>query len=190
MPQPFTSRRAFSLIEAAIVLGIVGLVVGGIWAAAASVHAKMKVSSAIEATGHTISRIQSRYKGIDVAGIEYIGSTPELARLLLSPDLADTNGKITPAVGNDMEIMVGQINGSDRALQYIYYGLTLAQCVNLSTSLYNTFQRNQLFHWVHIYTGEASNDNLTSPTQAGTKCAASIADDGEFAKVTLEMELN
>lgn len=39
MPPPLNStrKRAFSLIEAAIVLGVIGLVVGGIWVAAQSV---------------------------------------------------------------------------------------------------------------------------------------------------------
>jgi len=37
-------KRAFSLIEAAIVLGIVGLVIGGIWVAAARVNKSLKFS--------------------------------------------------------------------------------------------------------------------------------------------------
>ena len=37
-------RKAFSLIEAAIVLGVVGLVVGGIWVAAAAVNENMQAN--------------------------------------------------------------------------------------------------------------------------------------------------
>lgn len=43
------SRRAFSLIESAIVLGVVGLVIGGIWVAAAAVSENMKVSKTVAA---------------------------------------------------------------------------------------------------------------------------------------------
>lgn len=39
-----TSLSGFNLVEAAIVLGIIGLVIGGIWAAAATVHQQYKVS--------------------------------------------------------------------------------------------------------------------------------------------------
>lgn len=41
-------RRGFSLIEAAIVLGIVGLVIGGIWTAASAVQARLRVSRALD----------------------------------------------------------------------------------------------------------------------------------------------
>ncbi len=37
-------KRGFNLIEAAIVLGVVGLVIGGIWVAAASVNRRFKIS--------------------------------------------------------------------------------------------------------------------------------------------------
>ena len=37
-------RRGFNLIEAAIVLGVVGLVIGGIWAAASAVNQKLAIS--------------------------------------------------------------------------------------------------------------------------------------------------
>lgn len=37
-------KYAFSLIEAAIVLGVVGLVIGGIWVAAAAVQETMRVN--------------------------------------------------------------------------------------------------------------------------------------------------
>ena len=39
-----SKRRGFSLIEAAIVLGVVGIVIGGIWYAANTVQSSMRVS--------------------------------------------------------------------------------------------------------------------------------------------------
>jgi len=47
MPQsPKTTQHGFNLIEAAIVLGIVGLVLGGIWIAASSVMERQRESRA------------------------------------------------------------------------------------------------------------------------------------------------
>jgi type II secretory pathway pseudopilin PulG len=43
-PTNASFKKAFSLIEAAIVLGIIGLVIGGIWIAAASVQENNRVS--------------------------------------------------------------------------------------------------------------------------------------------------
>jgi hypothetical protein len=41
-------RRGFSLIEAAVVLGVVGLVIGGIWAAAVTVKENLEVNQILE----------------------------------------------------------------------------------------------------------------------------------------------
>ncbi|MDD5587329.1 MAG: type 4 pilus major pilin [Alphaproteobacteria bacterium] len=42
------ARRAFTLTETAIVLGVVGIVLGGIWVAAGSVYQKVRVNNAYE----------------------------------------------------------------------------------------------------------------------------------------------
>jgi hypothetical protein len=42
-------RRGFNLIEAAIVLGVIGLVIGGIWVAAAAVTENQKINRVAEA---------------------------------------------------------------------------------------------------------------------------------------------
>lgn len=44
----FRNSKGFSLIEAAIVLGVVGLVIGGIWAAASSVREQNRVLGMME----------------------------------------------------------------------------------------------------------------------------------------------
>lgn len=51
--------RAFSLIEAAIVLAIVGLVIGGLWAAASSAMNNLKIQQTREGIITTISNIRS-----------------------------------------------------------------------------------------------------------------------------------
>jgi hypothetical protein len=44
VPPFLARRRGFNLIEAAIVLGVIGLVIGGIWVAASDVSSKMRVN--------------------------------------------------------------------------------------------------------------------------------------------------
>ena len=39
--------KGFSLVEAAIVLGVVGLVIGGIWVAASAISSTLKVNRAV-----------------------------------------------------------------------------------------------------------------------------------------------
>jgi hypothetical protein len=52
------SRRGFNLIEAAIVLGVIGLVIGGIWVAAASVADNQRVSATSAGLLSTCQSIQ------------------------------------------------------------------------------------------------------------------------------------
>jgi len=61
----FTPQRAFSLIEAAIVLGVVGLVIGGIWVGAAAVNRRLQENRALA----DISMAVGRLKALWPAGI-------------------------------------------------------------------------------------------------------------------------
>lgn len=53
------SSKGFNLIEAAIVLGVVGLVIGGIWVAAAGVRENMKVTETVNGIFSTVKNIQN-----------------------------------------------------------------------------------------------------------------------------------
>jgi len=69
--RPFhSSRSGFSLIEAAIVLGVVGLVIGGIWAAASSISRNMRKNEALSG----IMQIMNRIKNLPPDGSQYIAT--------------------------------------------------------------------------------------------------------------------
>lgn len=56
-------ERGFSLVEAAVVLGVVGVVIGGIWIAAQTISESNKVNRTVEATLKTIEGTRRLYKG-------------------------------------------------------------------------------------------------------------------------------
>ena len=56
-------RRGFNLIEAAIVLGVVGLVIGGIWVAAASVQQNLRESDASKGLIQIVQNTRSLFYG-------------------------------------------------------------------------------------------------------------------------------
>lgn len=60
--QPNVSLHAFSLIEAAIVLGVVGLIVGGIWIGAAAVNDRMKWQQTEDGWLYYIQYINNTYQ--------------------------------------------------------------------------------------------------------------------------------
>lgn len=57
------SQRGFNLIEAAIVLGIVGLVIGGIWVAASAVQENMRKSDASKGMIQIVQNVRNLYYG-------------------------------------------------------------------------------------------------------------------------------
>lgn len=61
---PSSRRRGFNLVEAAIVLGVIGLVIGGIWVAAASITQRMKANDAKQALGQIIEIYKTNYDSI------------------------------------------------------------------------------------------------------------------------------
>ena len=61
-PLPRQHRKAFSLIEAAIVLGVVGLVIGGIWTAAAVVNDNIRQRQTADGWGYYVSYIGQTYQ--------------------------------------------------------------------------------------------------------------------------------
>jgi type II secretory pathway pseudopilin PulG len=52
-------KRGFSLIEAAVILAVVGLVLGGIWVAAAAMYENYKVNKTVEGVFITARNIQN-----------------------------------------------------------------------------------------------------------------------------------
>jgi hypothetical protein len=60
--------RGFNLIEAAIVLGVVGLVIGGIWVAASAVQENLRTKRMQEGITSIYQGILSQYKGFDAGG--------------------------------------------------------------------------------------------------------------------------
>lgn len=56
-------QRGFNLVEAAIVLGVVGLVIGGIWVAAAAVQSNLRKSDASKGLIQIVQNVRNLYYG-------------------------------------------------------------------------------------------------------------------------------
>jgi len=58
---PHCSRRGFTLAEMAIVLGVIGLILGAIWVAAAAVYANMRIEKAQQQILAIVQNIRALY---------------------------------------------------------------------------------------------------------------------------------
>lgn len=97
-------RKGFSLIEAAIVLGIVGLVIGGIWVAASAVQTNLRESTASQGVLQIVNNVRNLYYGQSLTATATITSDLVSAGAIPGDLLQGTNarnpwnGSITVAI--------------------------------------------------------------------------------------------
>jgi type II secretory pathway pseudopilin PulG len=103
-------QRGFNLIEAAIVLGVVGLVIGGIWVAAAAVQSNMRESDASKQLIQMVQNIRNLYYGqtltADATGlIDELISAGAIPKDMVASATAATDpwsGAVTVDITNDL----------------------------------------------------------------------------------------
>jgi type II secretory pathway pseudopilin PulG len=107
-------QAGFNLIEAAIVLGIVGLVVGGIWAAAAAAYENMRQQQASKGVLALAQAVKSYYAG---TGSATIGSEAQLVSTIniVPKDMVSGNSIVHPLGGNTTaanQVTISSANGN------------------------------------------------------------------------------
>jgi type II secretory pathway pseudopilin PulG len=129
------SNKGFNLIEAAIVLGIVGLVVGGIWVAATSVYANLRSKSATDQLLKITQSVRALYATSATTGyaaLTDITAFMAQANVLPSDTLTTTAGGTTST--NTTNPWSGQLgvvalaNGTQFAV--VYSNVPPAACVD------------------------------------------------------------
>lgn len=108
------NERAFSLIESAIVLGIVGLVIGGIWIAAAEVSKKYKINETINGIFTIVHNIQNL---LTISDAQQIGHNVDITSIILSSsaipkDWVGSNNIINPFGGKSYIYNFSDIYGN------------------------------------------------------------------------------
>jgi type II secretory pathway pseudopilin PulG len=69
-------KKGFSLIETAVILAVLGLVIGGIWVAAAAVNETIKVNRSVEFVLTVATNLQTKWKGATFSALELSSNYP------------------------------------------------------------------------------------------------------------------
>lgn len=174
------SREAgFNLIEAAIVLGIVGLIVGGIWAAAASAYENMRQQSASKNMLAFAQNVRNFYSNGGATAID-TSITNAIQQGLIPPDMRSGTTAAISSWATPVTIDTGAIN-SINVFGIIITGLNRQSCINLIIRNTNASQGSGL-----IAVGGSATIPTTESTfpvtsaQATTLCATATGNSPSF----------
>jgi type II secretory pathway pseudopilin PulG len=128
-------RRGFNLIEAAIVLGVIGLIVGGIWVSAAAMMESYKVNKTVEGVFTIARNTQDLISARDAQAIGdnvYVTDTVRAAGGIPGDWVNGTTIK-HPFGG---AVPIGQSLGAQGELFYVgIQAVNKSVCVNLVTKM-------------------------------------------------------
>ncbi len=142
-------RKGFNLVEAAIVLGVIGLVIGGIWVAASSVQREIRRTAYAELLLDLRSRVAETWRGMPIppSGAVLMPLTntlyPAESLLAVSSMSATDRDKWDWAISSDAHVYkhpagiyggVAVFTGSPDTLSYGIGYVDRADCVWLATS--------------------------------------------------------
>lgn len=94
MQQRSNQKKGFNLIEAAVVLAVVGAVIGGIWVAAATMYENYKVNKAVEDLALIVKDIQGLISISNAAAIGNTNINSTLKEAMIYPKDWIINGSI------------------------------------------------------------------------------------------------
>ena len=140
---PVSSRRGFTLTELAIVLGIIGTILGGIWTAASMAHSSQIVDTSARQVVTIAQNIRSFYSGRTQIAPSLVGTeaTTLLANAgVFPPDMqmqtvTDPNWGTYPRPANAFGGYVAIHIISSNTFRVSYYNLSSMQCTQLAAAV-------------------------------------------------------
>lgn len=188
-------KRGFNLVEAAIVLGIVGLVIGGIWVAASNVMHNQRVAQLKADIVQTINRTRSiAHNQFDaICAQQGCGTNRNITPMLLAAGaipksystgttsvlsgVLSSNAAADGPGGAKMVVTIGDwtaFGSIGKAFSIILPGLDKATCMRLVTGISGNFNDSRDLQFVESNVGQSSTIPVSLAT-ADTLCAAQSA---------------
>lgn len=140
------SRPGFSLVEAAIVLGVIGLVIGGIWVTASALYRRHQVNQFVQLATLSLKKFDELYKDMPIISTE---PTRDLGAVmqkigLVPPELLRGTSLVTPW-GGTIAISIDHYSDINwRFLFYIYAPLPTGVCINILREMSKIADRRPL----------------------------------------------
>ena len=168
-------KRGFNLVEAAIVLGVVGLVIGGIWVAAASVQENLRLSRAQRDILSIISNLRGLYSNMPFTwgGPDpYVsGVSPALNSAVFPADSISGSQIINPwgMPYSASVLILGGASDMHPTIEVIVQVKGIGACSKLANSMHAALRQEKEPH-VYIASDGAFGGPSDDPTDAIEVC--------------------
>lgn len=188
-------RKGFNLVEAAIVLGIIGLVIGGIWTAASAVTENNKLRTAISGTQiivqNTIQLFKESWPPVLTSYGPFTrlggssGQTPPLAKTLgilngteftVSGDKIEDPWNRPGSVGVDIDINHPNFLGI-RTVSVSFSNLKTESCIRLVAGITSAFKNNAMYLGVELPNNPGVLEPSTPFIPTAVQCTGDIHPD-------------
>ncbi len=169
------ARRGFNLIEVAIVLGVVGLVIGGIWVAAAAVQSNLREADASKGLLQIVQNVRNLYYGQTPTATTDTDITTSLisANAIPGDFIAGTTSAKNPFNGAVTVSLTGNPNDT---IAVVYAAVPKDSCIELTSKNTSLSAGIGLSSIVIDATTGGSDATISTfpylPTAAATNCGA------------------
>jgi hypothetical protein len=123
------SKRGFNLIEAAIVLGVVGLVLGGIWVAASAVQSNVRKSDGSKGLLQIVQNVRNLYANQSPAPATI--TTQLINARAIPADFINGSNALNPWNGAVTVALAGP--GPANSIQVVYAAMPRDVCIEVTT---------------------------------------------------------
>lgn len=173
------ARKGFNLIEAAIVLGVIGLIIGGIWVASSSIQEKNRQQEFLRQITYIIDKTSSQFRNMTIPSVDepivVNSGTPAALRTALLPP-SSTNMTSPWGQGFQLQIYNGYIN-----IQY--YRIPLQTCISLAPRIASALRGSLMSFGTYSVSIDSSTYGSVSgdtPSLANTNCKDALDADTEI----------
>ncbi len=169
-------QRGFNLIEAAIVLGVVGLVIGGIWVAAAAVQENMRNGDASKGLIQIVQNVRNLYYGQTPTATATITTDLISANAIPANFISNSTTAINPWNGSVAVRITGASAAAYDQIQIDYVSVPKSSCIALTSQNTNISTGTGLASIIIDATTGGTDATITTfpltPTTAAADCGS------------------